>query len=134
MNIANVFRPFLWRQARSLTEFRGVSGCETPRRKRSDEKALSHCAESAESESMSYTCVGARARGVVLAERDSSDSGVSVLLQAIRIEDRTCYGERNHHERQQADNDTWVSTSYREGCGRNAEGSHSHRLANECVG
>jgi len=79
MKIANVLRPLLGHQTRSLTEFRGVSGCETPRLKRLDEKALPHCSESAESESMSYTCVGARARGLAIAERDSSDSGVSVL-------------------------------------------------------
>jgi len=82
MTLASVLEQLSRHLARSLTESDGVSDCETPRRKPCDEETLSPCAESAESESMSYTCAGARARArardVALAERDSPDSGVSM--------------------------------------------------------
>jgi hypothetical protein len=87
MSMANALEQLPGRPARSLTEPDGVSNCETPRRKQCEETTLLRCAESAESaesESMSHTYAGAhartRARDVALAERDSPDSGASVLL------------------------------------------------------
>jgi len=82
MSLASVLEQLSGRPARSLTESDGVSNCETPRRKNRDGTTLPCCAESAESDSMSYTCAGARprtrARDVQLAERDSPGSRVSV--------------------------------------------------------
>jgi len=82
MSLASVLERLSGRPARSLTESDGVSNCETPRRKRCEGTTLPRCAESAESESMSYTYAGAhtrtRARDVQLAERDSPDSIVSM--------------------------------------------------------